>query len=80
MVRIGYDVTTVANIFKQAAWTSTSPRTSQTILFALDHGLESQLYKACLIFIAEPCILANEIMLTQKHKLLSVFVVLSGVL
>ena len=73
-------MTTVANIFTQAAWTSTSPRTSQTILFALDHGLEFQLYKACLMFIAEHCILANAIMLTLKHKFLSVFVVLSGVL
>ena len=46
MVRIGLDVTTVANIFTQAAWTWTSPGISQTILFALDPGLESQLYKA----------------------------------
>ena len=42
MVRIGLDVTTVANIFTQAAWTSTSPRISQ-----------SKLYKACLMFIAK---------------------------
>lgn len=53
MVRIGLDVTTVANTFTQAAWTSTSPRIiSQTILFALDSGPEPQFYKACLMFIA----------------------------
>lgn len=59
------DVTTVANIFKQAACMSTSPRVSQTTLCALDPGLESQVHQSCPMFIAEHCILTNAIMLTN---------------
>ena len=37
------------NIFTQTAWTLISPRISETILSALDPGLESQFYRACSI-------------------------------
>lgn len=66
-------MTTAANIFTRAAWTSTLPIISQTNLFALDPELESQLYKACLMFIAVQCILANAIILTLYLSFLAVF-------